>query len=160
METPTFRQLTLSDTDQYYDTFDRNRDHFNRHDPLLGDAFHTINSVAEQLSPFNARHRQHFGIFEADDLVGSTALFMRKDGSAEIAYWIDKDHTGRGLGAVACVQTINHGIQELGRRVFEANILPSNQASIRTVEKLGFEQVAILERDIVYQLDTSRAFDS
>jgi ribosomal-protein-alanine N-acetyltransferase len=156
MDSLSFRQLNLDDTDEYFDVFDANRSHFDQHDPLLSDSFKTIGSVAEQLSPWNARHRQHFGVFDDDALIGSTALFMRKDSSAEIAYWLDQEYTGRGIGGIACTMTINHGIQTLGRRKFEANILPTNHASIRTVQKLGFQHVATYERDLVYELDVNR----
>jgi RimJ/RimL family protein N-acetyltransferase len=148
------QRLTLDDTDQYFDLFDANRAHIASHDPRLGNSFCTISSVAEMLSPYNGKHRMHFGIIKQGEFVGSTALFSgRNQQSAEIAYWVANSDRGQGLATHACRLLINHAIINLGKRNIDAVIAPSNEASIRTAQKLGFRHTSTLEDDVVYSLN-------
>lgn len=147
-----FRKLGLDDIDAYYDAFDANRRHFSEHDPDLGNSFHTLREVARELSLYSSKHRHHFGLFEDGELVGSSALFADRFNSAEVTYWVDREHTQRGIGRTACRLAINYGVLELGRRRFEANIFPTNIASIRIVSGLGFEHIESRERELTYEL--------
>lgn len=150
------RRLTLDDTDMYFDVFDANRQHIAAHDPRLAQSFTTLSSVAEHLSPFNAKYRQHFGVMQDDEFVGSAALFLGRNQSAEISYWIDQAHTGQRLGAHASRLLINHASANVGVRQFEAFIAPTNVASIKTVQRLGFTHTKTLEEDVVYSLDLNQ----
>lgn len=147
------KRLGAGDADEYFDLFDANRRHISDHDPRLASGFMTIGSVKEQLAPYSAKHRIYYGIIEGNDFIGSTALLMRKDASADIAYWVDRGRIGRGIATEACRLTINSGVIDFGKRQFDAVIAPTNLASIRVVQKLGFERSQILEQDEIYRLD-------
>jgi ribosomal-protein-alanine N-acetyltransferase len=58
--------------------------------------------------------------------------------SCHLGYKSDKDETNNGY----ITEAIRHGIKimfdEFGLHRIEANIMPKNKASLRTVEKLGF----------------------
>ncbi|HNV11881.1 MAG TPA: GNAT family protein [Propionibacteriaceae bacterium] len=57
---------------------------------------------------------------------------------AQIGYWIDRDHAGRGIVPVSVALACDYcfGVLELHR--IEIDIRPENTNSLRVVEKLGF----------------------
>jgi ribosomal-protein-alanine N-acetyltransferase len=148
------RRLKLKDTDEYYDLFDKNRDHISRHDKRLHKAFMSISSVAEQLSPYNESTFHHYAIEKDGEFAGSTSLTIKRaDHEAEISCWIDKDHIQQGLATAASLILINHAFRWLGTRKVDALIAPSNDPSKRVVERLGFVHSHDLEEYEVHTLD-------
>jgi phosphinothricin acetyltransferase len=78
-------------------------------------------------------------------------------GTAEISYYVASDSRGRGVGSAL----VQHAILEaprLGKRVLFAILLERNRASIRLMEKCGFEvwgrlpDVALIEGELVSHL--------
>jgi RimJ/RimL family protein N-acetyltransferase len=55
----------------------------------------------------------------------------------EIAYWIVREHWGRGLATEAASASRDHGFQTLGRARLISIIHPDNRASRRVAEKVG-----------------------
>lgn len=152
------RSLELKDADQYFDLYDSNRDHIASYDHRLATAFRTISEVEEHFSPYSSSYRKHFAILDREGgFIGSTALFIKNRRETEIAYWVDKEHVGRGLATAACRLLIHHTFNNIGAERISALIAPSNEPSIRTVKKLGFERSVILEEDEVYSLSHPRA---
>jgi ribosomal-protein-alanine N-acetyltransferase len=58
--------------------------------------------------------------------------------NASIGYKIDHRYWNQGYATEACEVILDHAFQEYGLHRMEAEIVPSNEASIRVVEKLGF----------------------
>lgn len=58
--------------------------------------------------------------------------------SCYIGYKIDKGHTGRGYMTEAVGRVVQFAFDDLCLHRLEANIMPSNTASQRVVERLGF----------------------
>jgi len=148
--------LTHEDVDEYYDHFDANRSHLAKHDSRLAREFMTISQVAEELSPFNAKYKQHFAILKDGEFAGSASLLLRRNREAEIGYWVDRNHLRRGIATVACRALINHAFMETDTRYIEALIAPENKASIRTIERVGLQYDRALEEDLVYVLDARK----
>lgn len=146
-------RLTPKDVDDYYDHFDANRSHLAEHDPRLAHEFMTISQVAEAFSPFNAKYKQHFAILKDGEFAGSTFLSLRQNQEAEIGYWVDRSHLRQGIAAAACQQLVNRTFLDTDTRYVEALIAPENKASIRTIERVGFQYDRALEEDLVYVLD-------
>jgi L-amino acid N-acyltransferase YncA len=78
-------------------------------------------------------------------------------GSAEISYYVASSARGRGVGSAL----LRHAILEapgLGKRVLFAILLEKNRASVRLMEKCGFElwgrlpDVALIEGELVSHL--------
>ncbi len=74
----------------------------------------------------------------ADDApVGAIDLRARRDGTAELGYWIGKPFWNEGYATEAAKAVIAHGFARLGLRAIEAGADPDNAASIRVQEKAG-----------------------
>jgi RimJ/RimL family protein N-acetyltransferase len=83
---------------------------------------------------------------QADQLVGTVHLAVnRRMQHAEVGYHIGSEHYGRGIGRIAVYQLLElafaeaTGIQRLFAFIAERNI-----ASIRLVERLGFQREGVL----------------
>lgn len=58
----------------------------------------------------------------------------------DIAFGLDKIHRGQGYMREALSACITHLFNEVRMRRIEANVTPTNQASAKLLEKLGFRQ--------------------
>jgi RimJ/RimL family protein N-acetyltransferase len=84
-----------------------------------------------------------------DDLVVGTCTMFHIDLAhrrAELGYVLRRDHWGRGLATEALTAMIHHAFARLGLHRLETDIDPRNAASIRLVERLGFEREGLLRQ--------------
>jgi len=70
-------------------------------------------------------------------LVGCVGASL-KAGTAEIGYWIGKDHWGKGYATEALRRCLRVLFKNFGLGLIWAAVLPENQGSRRVVEKAGF----------------------
>ena len=70
------------------------------------------------------------------EIVGSVARWL-DDGEAEITYWIDPAHWGRGIATRA----MRLFLDVLRDRPVRAHVAADNAASIAVLERLGFRRV-------------------
>lgn len=68
--------------------------------------------------------------------VGYIASFLR-DGTREVAYWLGKEHWGRGFATEA----LSRFLTELQERPLHARAAHDNVGSLRVLEKCGFRPV-------------------
>ena len=66
--------------------------------------------------------------------------------SASIGYWISQTHAGRGITPIAVALVADHLLTKAGLHRVEISIRPENVASLRVVEKLGFEEIGLARR--------------
>ena len=90
-------------------------------------------------------HAYPFFIFRLVDgsLVGGLTLSNVTRGmtqSATIGYWMGEAYASRGYMSAALKAVIPFGFDTLGLHRLEAACLPSNAASMRLLEKLGFQK--------------------
>ena len=74
------------------------------------------------------------------DFVGHSGLLAQVVddlSETEIAYWIVREHWGRGLATEAAIASRDHGFHTLGRRRLISIIHPENRGSRRVAEKVG-----------------------
>jgi RimJ/RimL family protein N-acetyltransferase len=96
------------------------------------------------------RSGEHFAfpVFDATrgELLGGVGLNQRNrmHRSANMGYWVRQSRQGQGVAAAAGRLVANFGFQWLGLARIEIVVLPGNQPSLRTAEKIGarFEGVA------------------
>lgn len=86
------------------------------------------------------------------EAAGGIGIHRREDVerySAEIGYWLGEAFWGRGI-ATAAVQTLSQYILR-NTEIFRiyAHVYAWNPASMRVLEKAGFEREAILRRSVV-----------
>jgi ribosomal-protein-alanine N-acetyltransferase len=74
-------------------------------------------------------------------LLGGLTLGLVRRGVAQactLGYWMGERHAGRGIMTAAVKIANRFAFQDLGLRRIEAACLPTNNASIRLLEKAGF----------------------
>jgi [ribosomal protein S5]-alanine N-acetyltransferase len=80
------------------------------------------------------------GQLTVSNIIGGSARW------AQIGYWIDQAHAGRGIIPTAVAMAADHCLFEVGLHRIEIAIRPENTASLRVVEKLGFTEYGYAER--------------
>ena len=88
-------------------------------------------------------------VFKPDNrYVGRCGLYSFRNDKGEIlpmeafiAFYVARPYWGRGIATEAGKAWIAHGFETLGLRRIEAGVNAANAASLRVIEKLGFEWV-------------------
>ncbi|WP_028596225.1 GNAT family N-acetyltransferase [Paenibacillus assamensis] len=120
---------------------ERNADYYSieYHQTLLREEF----SIIQQGNLFKV------WLFKEDTIIGSIALSNIVRGafqSCHLGYRIDEREQGKGIMTDALRAVIDVAFQQLQLHRIEANIMPRNKASIRVVEKLGFEHEGLARK--------------
>lgn len=82
-----------------------------------------------------------FALIYHDEMVGQVTVTGITLGSArwaQVGYWLDESHAGKGIMPVAVALACDHCLTTVGLHRIEIAIRPENTASLRVVEKLGF----------------------
>ncbi len=85
-----------------------------------------------------------WGVWEREggELVGDCTLFFAEEhGEWELAYGFRRDRWGRGYATEAAAACVRYGFDVLGVEKLVADVDRVNAASIRVLEKCGFECV-------------------
>ncbi|MDX1459973.1 MAG: GNAT family protein [Xanthomonadales bacterium] len=74
--------------------------------------------------------------------IGKCVLFHfdEQNRRAEVGYLLSREYWGQGLASEAMGEMIRHAFEALGLHRLEADTDPLNRASIRLLERLGFER--------------------
>lgn len=83
---------------------------------------------------------RHSTCSELVGYVSVSNIVHRAFQSVQLGYGAFSSHAGRGLMAQGLSAVIDTAFHDLGLHRLEANIQPSNAASLALVKKLGFEQ--------------------
>jgi RimJ/RimL family protein N-acetyltransferase len=104
----------------------------------------------------NFRRKTHFqwGIAQRSDdrVIGTSTLFRLDDQSrrAELGYILNRRFWGPGLMGEALTALVGFAFEKMDLHRLEADIDPRNAASVKVVERLGFQREGLLrERWIV-----------
>ena len=83
---------------------------------------------------------------DTNKLIGTVTLFnlSRSNGRAEIGYAMGSAYWGKGYMNEALKALIVHAFDVMNFRRLEADVDPRNAASIRTLERLGFQREGFL----------------
>jgi [ribosomal protein S5]-alanine N-acetyltransferase len=102
-----------------------------------------------------------WGISLKDDtrLVGTIGFWrlMKEHFRAEIGYLLHPAYWGKGLVSEAITTVMDYGFNVMKLHSVEANVNPTNKASVRVLEKTGFVQEAYFRENYFYKgrfLDT------
>lgn len=109
------------------------------------DAEYFIN-ITKQQNP-----KQTFAIEYKGDLCGVIGLVIQTDvysQSAEIGYWIGEPYWGKGIATKAVELITAYGFDELDLIRIYTGVFDYNRASMRVLEKNGFENEGIFKKAI------------
>ena len=83
---------------------------------------------------------------DSDRVIGTTTLFNLSldNGRAELGYAMGRAHWGKGYMNEALQALLSHAFEVMQLRRLEADVDPRNLASIRTLERLGFQREGYL----------------
>lgn len=99
----------------------------------------------------NESPQQSFGIVYNGQLCGVIGLIIQRDVyrlSGEVGYWIGEPFWGKGIATAAVQQITDYGFDKLNlTRVF-AGVFEFNTASMRVLEKNGFENEAVFKQAV------------
>lgn len=134
------RRLTLDDLEELWAVVEHERERLGRWTPWLA-LTQTIEQERTWLGSVSANRRslEGCGVFVDGRYVGGVGLMPDPYGiAAEIGYWIDSEHEGRGLVTRAVGALIDIGFGEMGvnRIVIRSGV--ENLRSRAIPERLGF----------------------
>jgi ribosomal-protein-serine acetyltransferase len=94
---------------------------------------------------FESGEQIHLRIMFKGEIVGGIDLFEINSHhrSAEIGYWLAKDHTGRGHAIRSVTRLLEHAFDELKLNRIVIKCIPENLKSRAIPEKLGFAREGI-----------------
>ncbi len=123
----------------------------------------TVQWLREIRSAFDSDQHYRYAVFAAGELIGEAMLIGRGHGddTMEVGYWVDVDHAGHGYATESSAAMVQVGIQCLGLPLLELCCSPTNLASVRVAEKLGFRHDATLRdrfRNPLGELQASMIF--
>ncbi|HEX5987728.1 MAG TPA: GNAT family protein [Nocardioides sp.] len=139
------RELRIDDAAALADAYDRNRDHLEPWDPVRPPDYYTEEgqreAISRQLSLVEGGLMAAW-VIEAEDsrIVGRVNLNNVVRGvlqSGTVGYWVDAEHTRRGLASAgvehACAQALRMGLHRV-----EAGTLVHNVPSQQVLLRAGF----------------------
>jgi RimJ/RimL family protein N-acetyltransferase len=94
----------------------------------------------------NTMFKWGLALRDSDRLIGTTTLFNLNldNGRAEVGYAMGRAHWGKGYMNEALQALLLHAFEVMKLRRLEADVDPRNTASIRTLERLGFQKEGYL----------------
>ena len=149
----TLRLLTGRDVGVVLDAYLRNREHLAPWDPARSESFFTsveqAGILTDQIEQLKAGFGVPFVIVKSDMIIGRinlTGIVRGPFQSANVGYWVDKDHVGQGLASAALENVISHCIKDLGLHRLQAGTLLHNLGSQKVLRKAGFEPIGIAQK--------------
>jgi RimJ/RimL family protein N-acetyltransferase len=91
---------------------------------------------------------------DSDILIGDIGIhFLESDSEnkqAEIGYTLDRNSRGKGYATEALTEIINYLIKDLNKHRIIASIDPTNNDSIRLIERLGFRKEGHFKKSLFF----------
>lgn len=92
----------------------------------------------------------HFAIRSADDALiggcGFNDIELGRSHRAEVGYWLAKPLWGRGIMTAVVQRVCQHAFVQFGLVKIIAHVHPHNSASVRVLEKSGFQEEGFLRK--------------
>ena len=116
--------------------------------PPMRDIAEARAAVARVKGYFEAREGLRWSLCRRtdDQMLGHVSLFgfSEQNGRAEIGYGLARRHWGQGFMHEALTAVVDYAFGPLGLRRLEADTDPRNLASLRALERLGFQREGLL----------------
>ena len=149
----TLRLHTLEDTLPLLEAYTRNRGHLAPWDPARTESFFTEEGQRSRAVDLLAQHAAGTGVplvlAEGDAIAGVinvSGIVRGPFQSATVGYWLDRDHTGRGLASSALAAVIESARDDWGLHRLQAGTLLHNHASQSVLTRAGFERIGVATR--------------
>jgi ribosomal-protein-alanine N-acetyltransferase len=144
------RPLVPADADELATLYARNREFLSPYEPSRPDDFYTAEGQRRRLEEAaDGGEGWRFAILEGQEIAGRINLTDVIRGPLQLAnvgYFVDRRHNGRGLATAAVAAVVEFAFGEAGLHRLEAGTLPDNLASQRVLEKNGFERYGLARK--------------
>ena len=142
------RSITERDLDSLFDIFSHPEVMRYWSSPPLEDREAAIRLLSDIHDKFQRKLYFQWGVAHRTDdtLIGTSTLFHIESNNhrAEIGYALGRAHWGKGYMQEALTALLGYAFSELNLQRIEADVDPRNNASIRTLERLGFQREGYL----------------
>ena len=142
------RWISADDVDAFYTVYSNREVMRYWSAPPLPDRTAASKQVSEIHDLFKRREMLKWGVALRPDnaLIGTVTIFHPDftHRRAEIGYALGRAHWGKGYMQEALKAVINYVFTDLNFHRIEADVDPRNAASIRTLERLGFQREGYL----------------
>ncbi len=154
------RLIEPDEAPRWVELLNRNRESWSAFEPSRDEAFYSLetqrNTIVSDKEDAGEGIAFHWGVFEhgSGSLIGDVSMYGIQRGpfqSVSIGYSMDQDHTGRGYMTEAVRLAVRHAFQDLMLHRVEAVVHPSNTASIRLLEKVGFKREGLARKSLKVQ---------
>lgn len=148
----TLKRFSHDDDQQKYDLIIKNREHllpWLQWAKFYHDISDMVNFTESQIAAFDAGTTLGYNIFYQNELVGSIDVHEISEANhyGYIGYWLDKDHTGKGIMTRAASTLADYCIHELNYHRISIDAAPENEASVGVAKRLGFAYEATLNEE-------------
>jgi [ribosomal protein S5]-alanine N-acetyltransferase len=85
-------------------------------------------------------------------VAGATALELypaERRHTAELGYWLGRDYWGRGIASAVCAGMTRHAFEHFKLVRVQAEVYGPNAASVRVLEKCGYELEGVRRKAIL-----------
>ncbi|MEG0259255.1 MAG: GNAT family protein [Lysinibacillus sp.] len=133
----------------------RNKYFWSTYEPLHRPDYYTVDTqyrkILESLQLKQMKREYTFGIYElgTERLIGHIALYAIKRmpySSAFVGYAMDQNYVGRGIVTEAVQLVVKFAFEQVDIHRVEAYVAPTNEASIRVLEKASFKREGLLRK--------------
>ena len=143
----------IEDAEEVYQLIDSQRDHLGEWLAWVHrttSVRHTLDFIQTSIK-FNAGGQKLTFFIKKDNQIIGSLGFVRIDiqnKKAEIGYWLDQNHTGKGIVSKSCRQLIHFGFQTLNLNKLIIKAIQENTASLAIPERLGFSRDGIMREEV------------
>lgn len=109
---------------------------------------HTRSFFSLSLRQFGRKESMNLLIFHKGSVIGGSGLNFidTVNRGTEIGYWLDKEHTGKGVVTKCCRALIEHSFRELAMHRINIRVASENAPSRAIPERLGFTEEGTLRQ--------------
>jgi RimJ/RimL family protein N-acetyltransferase len=144
------RSLSAADVDDFYEVFSNPEVMRYWSTPPLPNREASSKAIAEIHDGFKRHELLKWGIAlpAGDKLIGTATIFHPDftNRRAEIGYALGRAFWGNGYMHETLTAVINYAFADLNLHRIEADVDPRNAASVRTLERLGFQREGYLRQ--------------
>jgi ribosomal-protein-alanine N-acetyltransferase len=147
------RVVCDDDAEALAELLSRNRAFLAPWDPLRDEAYFTVEGQRRLLDQAVRRHQSGVDwpgmITVHDEPVGRVNLSNVIRGafcSADLGYWVDQAHNGRGVATAAVAAVLRVAFADLGLHRVQAGTLLQNRGSQKVLRRNGFQPIGVAPR--------------